>query len=64
MAQPVIFYVQQAEKCGKAASEAMLDNQKQKFLQAQAAWQLLADSTARTQAETAKREAERKGAVA
>jgi hypothetical protein len=59
MAEAVTFYVRQAESCGKAAAEATLDNQRDKFLQAQAAWQALADKTAMVQAQAAKREAER-----
>jgi hypothetical protein len=54
------FYVQQAEACGKAASTAALTNERDKFLQAQAAWQALADKTALIQAEAAKREADRR----
>jgi hypothetical protein len=53
------FYVQQAENCGKAASMATLTNERNRFLQAQAAWQALADKTALMQAEAARREAER-----
>jgi hypothetical protein len=64
MAQPETFYVQQAENCGKSAAAATLDNERQKFLDAQAAWQSLADATARTQAEAAKRDAERKQRLA
>ena len=64
MVQPTGFYAQQAENCGKAADESTLANERQKFLQAQAAWQSLADSTARVQAEAGKRDAARKAAVA
>jgi hypothetical protein len=59
MAEARSFYVQQAENCAKAASEATLTNERVKFLQAQAAWQALADKTVLGQAQAAKREAER-----
>lgn len=59
MAEAITFYQNQAESCGKAAAEASLENQRDKFLQAQAAWQALADKTAMVQARAAKREAER-----
>jgi hypothetical protein len=59
MPQPVAFYVEQAVSCGKAAAAATLANERDKFLQAQAAWQALADGTAKAQAEAAKRDARR-----
>jgi hypothetical protein len=59
MANLAAFYVQQAQNCEKAAAQATLDNERDKFLQAQAAWQSLADASARVQAEAAKREAAR-----
>ncbi|MFA7603430.1 MAG: hypothetical protein WCY29_10525 [Novosphingobium sp.] len=59
MAEAISFYARQAESCAKAAAEATLANQKTKFLQAQAAWQALADKTALVQARAARREAER-----
>lgn len=59
MAEAVTFYARQAENCGKAAAAATLNNERDKFLQAQAAWQALADKTAMVQAQAAKREAER-----
>ncbi|MCW1430730.1 hypothetical protein [Novosphingobium sp. JCM 18896] len=62
MAEPITFYQSQAESCAKAAAEASLENQRDKFLQAQAAWQALADKTAMVQAQAAKREAERERA--
>lgn len=60
MVDQVAFYLLQAEKCGKSAAEAVLENERQKFLKAQAAWQSLADAATHTQAEAAKREAERR----
>lgn len=59
MAEAITFYRNQAESCAKAAAEAILENQRDKFLQAQAAWQALADKTAMVQAQAARREAER-----
>jgi hypothetical protein len=60
MVAPGTFYAQQAENCARAAAEATLANTRDKFLQAQAAWQALADKTAVVQAEAEKREAERR----
>ena len=59
MAEAGAFYARQAESCGKAAAAATLTNERDTFLQAQAAWQALADKTVFVQAQTAKREAER-----
>jgi hypothetical protein len=59
MSQPVSFYIQQAENCGSAAAASTLINERDKYLQAQAAWQALADATAKTRNEAAKRDAER-----
>jgi hypothetical protein len=59
MVNPASFYKQQAENCAKAAAAATLANERDKFLQAQAAWRSLADAMAFTQAAAAKREAER-----
>jgi len=60
MADQATFYRQQAEKCAEAAAAATLENERDKFLHAQAAWRSLADGTAFTQAAAAKREAERR----
>jgi hypothetical protein len=59
MAQLVSFYLQQARNCGEAADAATLANQRGKFLDAQAAWQALADQTLKVQEAAAKREAAR-----
>lgn len=59
MVDQLEFYARQAENCGRSAAEATLENERQKFLQAQAAWRALADKTALVQAQAAKREAER-----
>jgi hypothetical protein len=63
MSQTAAFYVNQAASCEKAAAEASLANEREKFRQAQAAWQALADATIRTSEESAKRDAERKAAA-
>ena len=60
MADQVAFFRKQAEMCGNSAASSRLENERQKFLDAQAAWQTLADGMARTQAAAAKREAERR----
>jgi hypothetical protein len=60
MADQATFYAQQAENCGKAAAEANLENERNKFLHARAVWQSLPDERSRTQAETVKRDAERR----
>lgn len=59
MSQPVSFYIQQAANCGASAAAATLANEREKYLAAQAAWQALADATARTREEAAKRDAAR-----
>lgn len=38
----IAFYLEQAALCGQAAEAATLDNQREKFLTAQKAWQALA----------------------
>lgn len=60
MADQVAFYRRQAEMCGTSAASSILENERQKFLNAQSAWQTLADAMARTQAAAAKRDAERR----
>lgn len=62
MADQVAFYRKQAEMCGNSAASSNLKNERQKFLDAQSAWQTLADGMAKTQAAAAKREAERRNA--
>jgi hypothetical protein len=57
MSQPVSFYIQQAENCATAAAAATLVNEREKYLAAQVAWQALADATAKTRDEAAKRDA-------
>ena len=37
------FYLNQVATCAKAANDAALDNQRETYLRAQAAWQVLAD---------------------
>jgi hypothetical protein len=62
MTQQSEFYLKQAASCGQAAAAAILANERDKFLSAQAAWQALADSVAKVQEQAAKREAERHAA--
>lgn len=59
MVDQVAFYNQQAENCGKRADEATLENEREKFRAAQAAWRSLADKMAGIRLEAAKRDAER-----
>ena len=59
MADQIAFYAQQAENCRQSAATATLENERQKFLQAQMAWEALADKTAQTQAKAAMRDAKR-----
>lgn len=54
MASPIDFYLEQAADCARQAAGATLDNQRDKYLQAQAAWQALADGI---RARAAKRDA-------
>lgn len=53
------FYSTQAETCALAASKAMLDNEREKYLRAEAAWQALANREIETQAARLKREADK-----
>ena len=57
MAEPTVFYRQQAENCAKSAANAALDNQREIFLRSERAWQALAERTAVTSAERLLREA-------
>ena len=59
MSAPVSFYLEQAANCAKAAEGAQLDNQRAKFLEAQVAWQELADRALHVQSEREKRDAAR-----
>ena len=62
MSQPISFYIQQAANCGEAAAAAKLANERDKYLQAQTAWQALADAAAKRDEDSAKREAARASA--
>jgi hypothetical protein len=53
------FYLEQAAKCARSASDAALDNQRETFLRSQEAWQAMADRAIRVDAERAKRDAAR-----
>jgi hypothetical protein len=53
------FYLTQAEQCAKAAADTLLDNQRDKYLRAQAAWQALADREDTVKAARDKRDAEK-----
>jgi hypothetical protein len=59
MSTPSSFYVEQAEVCAKAALDALLPNQREKYLRSQAAWQALADRDQRIKEAREVREAER-----
>ncbi len=59
MSQHSDFYVEQAAKCGASAASATLANERDKYLQAQAAWQALAESSSKVRDEAAKRDAKR-----
>jgi hypothetical protein len=58
MAAPHTFYLEQAENCGKAADKAILPNEREKFLRAQASWEALANKSAKALADRAEREAQ------
>lgn len=45
------FYITQAKACAQAAELAQLDNQRDKYLSAQLAWEALADRTTKIQSE-------------
>lgn len=51
------FYLDQIAQCAEAAAAATLTNQRNKYLQARAAWQVLADREVLNEASRAKREA-------
>lgn len=53
------FYLDRAEQCGRDATKAMLANQRDVLLKAQAAWQAMADQSHKMTTERDRREAER-----
>lgn len=57
MTQQLDFYTTQIASCGASADASILDNQRRKFLDAQAAWQALADTELKRIAKRAEREA-------
>lgn len=59
MTQAETFYLAQAANCGIAAADSTLENQRNKFLHAQAAWEALANASAKAQAEKTKRDERR-----
>lgn len=54
------FYRAQAQACADAAETAELDNQREKYLSAQRAWEALADRTAAIEEQRETRLAEAK----
>jgi hypothetical protein len=58
------FYRTQAQACAVAAEQAQLDNQREKYLSAQRAWEALADRTAKIQSDRDARVAEKAEPVA
>jgi len=54
------FYLDQAAQCGKDAQSALLQNQREVLLKAQAAWQAMADRAIRTAAARDRRDEERR----
>lgn len=59
MSAPITFYLEQAASCARSAEAEALPNRREKFLEAQVAWQALADRAIRIHAESEKREAEK-----
>lgn len=59
MSESQDFYLRQVALCAKAAGETDLDNQRDKFLRSQAAWQTLADRAGKTAAAKAANDAQR-----
>lgn len=57
------FYRNQAKACAEAAEGAQLDNQREKYLSAQRAWEALADRSEKIQTDRDKRLAEGKARV-
>lgn len=54
------FYLDQAVQCGLDAQSAILQNQREVLLKAQAAWQAMADRAIRTAAERDRRDEQRR----
>lgn len=57
MAVSTQFYLDQAADCARNAGSAALDNQRETFLRAAAAWQAMADRAIMVATEREKREA-------
>ena len=57
------FYLQQVANCAQAAAATPLANQRNKFLQAMAAWQALADRETAVREVRERREAEKAAAA-
>ncbi len=57
MPAPITFYLEQVASCAKSAEGAALPNLRTKYLDAQAAWQELANRAIVVEAERAKRDA-------
>ncbi len=57
MTPQIAFYSGQAEACASAAGAALLDNQRETFLRAEAAWTALAARAIRMEKARAEREA-------
>ncbi len=53
------FYLTQVESCAKSARDAKLDNERDRYLRSQDAWQALADKEIRVRAARAERDAEK-----
>ena len=53
------FYIGQAALCARSAAGAILANERDKYLRAEAAWQALADREVGIRTARAQREAER-----
>ena len=58
MTTPSQFYLEQVRVCAESAAQAVLDNQRDTFLRAGAAWQALADRAIKQQAARAQRDAD------
>jgi hypothetical protein len=58
----ISFYLQQARSCARAADEATLPNQREKYRLARRAWQALAERAVKIRREREKRSAEREEA--
>ena len=59
MSEAQDFYLRQVAPSAKAAGETDLANQRDKYLRAQAAWQVLADRAGKTAATKAANEAQK-----